>query len=228
MYVNWFNACLCWWPSPPRFRKSEGTRDPYPATKNHCLGGLWNACFILLSTLKKTDMTRTPAWWNSWLLNNTDLNCMGPLLHGFFSKSNTAVVVELLSRVRLLWPHGLQPARLLCPWDFPGKNTGVGCHFLLQGIILIHKSNPGLLHCKGELQGKPSTTVLVLTGWIHGYRTVDIEELPIRRASYKLYLDFFLTVQKVSTPAPAFSTVFKQACVYKCVYPKLLYPRLVF
>ena len=31
-----------------------------------------------------------------------------------------------------LLPHGLQPTRLLCPWDFPGKNTGVGCHFLLQ------------------------------------------------------------------------------------------------
>ena len=31
-----------------------------------------------------------------------------------------------------LWPHGLQPARLLCPWDFPGKRTGVGCHRLLQ------------------------------------------------------------------------------------------------
>ena len=29
-------------------------------------------------------------------------------------------------------PHGLQPSRLLCPWDFPGKSTGVGCHFLLQ------------------------------------------------------------------------------------------------
>ena len=29
-------------------------------------------------------------------------------------------------------PHGLQPTRLLCPWDSPGKNTGVGCHFLLQ------------------------------------------------------------------------------------------------
>ena len=27
-----------------------------------------------------------------------------------------------------LRPHGLQPARLLCPWDSPGKNTGVGCH----------------------------------------------------------------------------------------------------
>ena len=31
--------------------------------------------------------------------------------------------------------HGLWPASLLCPWDFPGKNTGVGCHFLLQGIF---------------------------------------------------------------------------------------------
>ena len=31
-----------------------------------------------------------------------------------------------------LRPHGLQPTRLLHPWDSPGKNTGVGCHFLLQ------------------------------------------------------------------------------------------------
>ena len=31
-----------------------------------------------------------------------------------------------------LQTHELQPTRLLCPWDFPGKNTGVGCHFLLQ------------------------------------------------------------------------------------------------
>ena len=30
------------------------------------------------------------------------------------------------------WPHGLQPTRLLRPWDFPGKNTGVGCHCLLH------------------------------------------------------------------------------------------------
>ena len=34
-----------------------------------------------------------------------------------------------------LRPHGLQPVRLLCPWDSPGKNTGVGCHVLLQGIF---------------------------------------------------------------------------------------------
>ena len=47
-----------------------------------------------------------------------------------------------------LWPHGLQFARLLCPWNSPGKNTGMGCHFLLQGIFLTQGSNPGLLHCK--------------------------------------------------------------------------------
>ena len=35
---------------------------------------------------------------------------------------------------------------ILCPWDFPGKNTGVGCHFLLQGIFQTQGSNPCLLH----------------------------------------------------------------------------------
>ena len=31
-----------------------------------------------------------------------------------------------------LQPLGLWPARLLCPWNYPGRNIGVGCHFLLQ------------------------------------------------------------------------------------------------
>ena len=44
-----------------------------------------------------------------------------------------------------LWPHELQPAGLLCPWNFPSKNTGVGCHFLLQGIFLTQGSNLYLL-----------------------------------------------------------------------------------
>ena len=45
-----------------------------------------------------------------------------------------------------LWPHGLQPTRLLCPWDFPGKNTRVGCDFLLQGTFLTLVSNTCFLH----------------------------------------------------------------------------------
>ena len=36
--------------------------------------------------------------------------------------------------------------RFLCPWDMPGKNNGMGCHFLLQGIFPTHGSNPHLLH----------------------------------------------------------------------------------
>ena len=47
-----------------------------------------------------------------------------------------------------LWPHGLKSARLLCPWDSPSKNTGVGSHSLLQWIFPIHGLNSGLLHCR--------------------------------------------------------------------------------
>ena len=45
-----------------------------------------------------------------------------------------------------LQPHGLEPTRPLCPWDSPGKNTGVGCHFLLQCIFPAQGLNPHLLH----------------------------------------------------------------------------------
>ena len=45
-----------------------------------------------------------------------------------------------------LQPHRLQPARCLCPQDSPGKNTGVGCHVLLQGIFPTQGWNPRLLH----------------------------------------------------------------------------------
>ena len=36
----------------------------------------------------------------------------------------------------------MDPTRLICPWDFPGKSTGVGCHFLLQGIFLTQGFEP--------------------------------------------------------------------------------------
>ena len=44
-----------------------------------------------------------------------------------------------------LQPYGLQPTRLLCPWDSPGKNTAVGGHDFLQGIFPTQGSNPPLL-----------------------------------------------------------------------------------
>ena len=69
-----------------------------------------------------------------------------------------------------LQPHGLQPLRLLRPWDFPGKSTGVDCHFLLHGIFPSQGLNPGLLHCRQTLyplshQGSP-----ILSKIIHKYQ----------------------------------------------------------
>jgi len=44
-------------------------------------------------------------------------------------------VVHVLAQSCLtLWPHWLQPTRFLCPWNFPGKNTGVSCHFLSPAL----------------------------------------------------------------------------------------------
>ena len=44
-----------------------------------------------------------------------------------------------------------EPTRLLWPWDFPGKNTEVGCYFLFQGIFLTQGSDPSLLNCRQTL-----------------------------------------------------------------------------
>ena len=72
-----------------------------------------------------------------------------------------------------LLPHGSmvatpqQPNRLLCQWNSPGKNTGVGCHSLLQGFFPTKGSTPGLLPCRQLLshlshQGSPLRTIYSL------------------------------------------------------------------
>ena len=82
-------------------------------------------------------------WWRTWL------SIVFKLHHSIFLfikwKWSRSVVSDSLRS------HGLWSTKLLCPWDFPGKNTGVGCHFLLQGIFLTQGSNPGLLHCRETL-----------------------------------------------------------------------------
>ena len=58
----------------------------------------------------------------------------------------------------ILWPHGPWPARLLCSWDFPSKYTGVGCHFLLQGIFPdpgIQPASPASLALADRFSGNP-------------------------------------------------------------------------
>ena len=63
-------------------------------------------------------------------------------------KSGNRVCVSRSVVSDSLWSHGLQPARLLCPWDSPGKNTGVSSLSLLQVIFPTEGWNPGLLHCR--------------------------------------------------------------------------------
>ena len=62
-----------------------------------------------------------------------------------------------------LWPHGLRPARLLCLWHSPGKNTGVGCYALLQGIFPTLGLNPYLLHL---LHWQVGSLLLGLPWWL--------------------------------------------------------------
>ena len=72
-----------------------------------------------------------------------------------------------------LRPHGLQPTRLLCPWDFPGKSTGVGCHCLLQIQVL---GTQDLLICL------LSHVRVFVTLW-----TVALQALPSMRFSRQEY-----------------------------------------
>ena len=75
------------------------------------------------------------------------------------------IILNLEIEVRVclsdaLRPHRLYPARLFCSWNSPGKNTGVGCHFLLQGIFPTQGLNPHLLcllHCRQILYTTSAT-----------------------------------------------------------------------
>ena len=84
-----------------------------------------------------------------------------------------------------LRPHGPQLARILCPWDSPGKNTGVGCHVLLQGIFPTQGWNPRLLHLLhwqvGSLpllaSGKSSYSNSGLFNWVYFYLFTTLNTL---------------------------------------------------
>ena len=80
------------------------------------------------------------------------------------------------------------PTRLLYPWDFPGKNTGVGCHFLLQGNL----PNPGT---EPESPASPATQVEFYhwaTGEAHKVQTwLSLNQL--------CYIDIFELMNEIMT-----------------------------
>ena len=67
-----------------------------------------------------------------------------------------------------LWSHGLYPARLLCPWGFPGKNTDMDFHFLVQRIFLTQGLNLHLL--SSALAGR----FLTISATWEAQKTMDI------------------------------------------------------
>ena len=113
-----------------------------------------------------------------------------------------------------LQPRGLWLTRLLCPWNSPGKNTGVSCHFLLQGIFPIQGSNPVLLcllHCRwilhllsywGRLKGCVASPLgnwtmvfRVTCGYSHHYTNKDkasILDEPTKTFSSLFYLNILM------------------------------------
>ena len=80
---------------------------------------------------------RWPKYW-SFVLHISPSNESSGLIS--FRIGRVSVSHSVVSNSVTPWTVG---HRLLCPWDFPGKNTGVGCHSLLQGIFLTQGLNPG-------------------------------------------------------------------------------------
>ena len=87
------------------------------------------------------------------------------------------------SYLTLLQPHGQQPTRLLCSRDFPGKNIGVGCHFLFQGMFPNQGSNPRLLHWQGD------SLPLSLQGSQTGVRRMDKQGPTVYKELYSVSCD---------------------------------------
>ena len=77
-----------------------------------------SACWASLE-MEQRSRIQMKLWWYSLCMVAT-------------SQSPCSVASVMSDSLR---PLGLKPTRLLCPWDFPGRNTGVGCHALPQGIF---------------------------------------------------------------------------------------------
>ena len=130
----------------------------------------WNPPFYKWEWFRCLTETREVSRWLEFSIQHYQWDTMRLNTAGKQMCPNNQVVCVCLvtkSCLTLLQLHGLQPARLFCPWDSPGKNTGVGCHFLLQETFPTHGLNPHLLHWQADSLplshlGSPSSGI-----WVH-------------------------------------------------------------
>ena len=94
------------------------------------------------STVHELRTSKCTSWIQKKQRNQRS-NCQHPLHHRKCITQSCPILCD---------PHGLWPARFLCPWNYPGKNTGVGGRSLLQGVF----PSPGDLPNPGIEPGSPA------------------------------------------------------------------------
>ena len=127
------NSNVCkWYSSYVAHNKAKFNSISLLVKKNLITGYVFLLCMLLLPIIS-TDTKEYP---NIYSISDLLILQLSEML---FQESYKAegrktillhiqlVCLVINSCLTLLQPHGLQPARILCPWDFPGKNTGVGC-----------------------------------------------------------------------------------------------------
>ena len=99
-------------------------------------------------TFPKSTVTSEsqPHFWLSVLPQFTQITSKWPGFNSRICANSDSESVSAKSCLTLCDPEDCTPPGS-SPWDFPGKNTGVGCHSLLQRIFPTQGSNPSLLHC---------------------------------------------------------------------------------
>ena len=120
---------------------AEGAAEESDLTNSVSLGREENERAVMFTQLCDSPRNRTRYTWKAWILwdvNSISINLLwkeseqGHCQILRFRACMGAVASVVSSSLQ---PHGLEPARLLSPWDFPGKSTGVACHCLLHHYI---------------------------------------------------------------------------------------------
>ena len=106
----------------------SGWLDGWVLVRALFLACSWPCSYCVLTWQRPGERPSFPWWICSSILSGR---------HHAYHPNKYSVCSAMAVSLR---PHELQPARLLCPWDFPCKNTRVGCHFLFQGIFLTQRS----------------------------------------------------------------------------------------